>query len=341
VSTGLLVFVQEGNLVLGLGLLMVSNVGFAVGMSVYNAFLPELAKQNTVGRLSGYGWGFGYLGGMVALVVVFPLIRGGLAPENLLNYRLSFLVVALFFIFFSMPTFLWLRERATPQARPAHVALWRISVDRVRDTLTHLRRYRQLVRFFLSYIIYEDGVNTVFVFAAIFASAVLDMAVKDIFIFAVIANVASAFGAILLGRATDWVGTKRMIQLTLIGMMGVVVWASTVQTVTGFYGMGLVAGALLGANQSASRALLAQFTPPSSSAEFFGFFALMGKFAAILGPLLYGEIAGWTGSHRLAVLSIGVFFVVGLTLLWRVDPRAGIAEAAAPASTGGTKSALE
>jgi UMF1 family MFS transporter len=210
-----------------------------------------------------------------------------------------------------------------------------MSATRVLETLTHLRRHRQLVRFFIGYVIYEDGVNTVFVFAAIFAAAVLAMTPAQILLFFIVANVASGIGAVALGRMTDRLGPKRMIAVTLIGMIGVVIWAAAVQTAAGFYAMGLAAGVLLGVNQSASRALLAAFTPPLHSAEFFGFFALVGKFAAVLGPLVYGEIAGAAGNHRLAVLSISLFFVVGLLLLRRVDEQAGVAEAAAPLNERG------
>ncbi len=332
-ATALLVQVREGDLEWGVALFMLSNIGFAGGLAYYNAFLLELTDRHSFGRLSGYGWGVGYLGGMIALIMVLPLIQGGLGPENLDRYRLSFLVTALFFGLFCLPTFVWLRERARPLARPSGVSLWRMSLRRVTNTLTHLRRYRQLARFFVSYLIYEDGVNTIFVFAAIFASAVLSMTPVQILLFFVVANVASAVGAIALARATDWLGPKRMIGMTLIGMVGIVGWAASVQTAMDFYAMGLAAGILLGVNQSASRALLAQFTPQTHGAEFFGFFALVGKFAAVLGPLVYGEIASSANNHRLAVLSIGIFFVVGLLLLLRVDERAGIAAAAEPAAT--------
>jgi UMF1 family MFS transporter len=326
-ATGALVVVGAGDLALGVLLLVLSNIGFAAGLTYYNAFLTELTDRHTYGRLSGYGWGLGYLGGMTVLILILPLIRGGLAPENLPHYRLSFVVAALFFALFSLPVFLWLRERAEPQPRLEGVSLWRMSVDRVKETLGHLRRYRQLTRFFVSYLIYEDGVNTVFVFAAIFASAALGLSPQQILIFFIVANIASGLGAVALGHATDWMGPKQMIALTLVGMVGVVAWAAAVHTAGAFYAMGVAAGILLGANQSASRVLLAHFTPPKRSAEFFGFFSLTGKFAAVLGPLLYGEIAARAGSHRLAVLSIGLFFIVGLGLLLRVDEREGAAAA--------------
>lgn len=331
-ATGSLLLVGEGDLGLGVALLVLSNIGFAAGLAYYNAFLTELTDRDTYGRLSGYGWGLGYIGGMTALILILPLIRGGLAPENLPHYRLSFLIAALFFALFSLPTFFWLRERAEPQPTPAGVSLWRMSMNRVKETLTHLRRYRQLTRFFVSYLIYEDGVNTVFVFAAIFASAALGLSPQQILLFFIVANVASGIGAVALGHATDWMGPKRMIALTLVGMVGVVAWAAAVRTAGGFYAMGLAAGVLLGANQSASRVLLAHFTPAKRSAEFFGFFSLTGKFAAVLGPLLYGEIAARAGSHRLAVLSIGLFFIVGLALLLRVNEREGATAATAAAA---------
>jgi UMF1 family MFS transporter len=327
VPTALLGWVGPGNLAWGLGLFILANIGYNTALHFYDAFLKELVPATSLGRLSGWGWGVGYLGGLASLALVYPFIAGGMEGEQAARYRLAFPLTAAFFVVAALPTFLWLRERAVPVRTEA--SPWTAGVQRVMTTLRNLGRYRQLMRYFVAYFVYNDAVNTVFVFAAIFADQVLHFSTQEIVVFFLVMQVSSAAGAWGFGTATDRIGPVRVISVTLLVMIGVTVWAARVQTVAEFYAIGLVTGAMLGANQASSRALLAQFAPAGRGAEFFGLFSLTSKFAATLGPLLYGEIASATGSHRVAVLSIGVLFFVGLVLLQRVDEAKGRREAGA------------
>jgi UMF1 family MFS transporter len=322
-ATGALVLVERGDVALGLTLYVLANIGFNGCLTFYNAFLREIASKEEMGRISGYGWALGYMGGLATLALCFPLISGGFAPENLFNFRMSFFVTAAFFFVFSIPTFLWLRERA--ERRTFHpVYLMRMGWTRLRGTITHLKSYKDLVRFFVAYVLYNDGTSTVIAFASIFAAGVLGFSPKELMIYFILTQLTSALGAWALGPVTDRFGAKRTIALTLVVWIIVVLWASMVQSKLEFYGVGLTAGLVIGSNQAASRALLAHFTPPPRAAEFFGFFSLTEKFSAILGPLVYGEIARWTGSQRVAVLSVAAFFLVGLVLLKMVDESRGM-----------------
>jgi UMF1 family MFS transporter len=326
VPTALLGLVGPGDLAWGLGLFIVANVGYNTALHLYDAFLKELTTADTIGRLSGWGWAFGYIGGLASLALVYPFLAGGMDGEHAARYRLAFPLTAAFFLVMALPTFLWLKERAVPV--PFSRSPVTEGVRRVMDTLRRLGRYRTLVRYFVAYFIYNDAVNTVFVFAAIFATQVLQFTPQDLVIFFLIMQLSSAAGAWGVGPVTDRLGAVRAISATLLVMIGVTVWAARVQTDAEFYAIGLVTGAMLGANQASSRALLAHFAPAGRGAEFFGLFSLTSKFAATLGPLLYGEIAAATGSHRAAVLSIGALFLIGLILLQRVDEAEGRREAA-------------
>jgi UMF1 family MFS transporter len=330
--TALLGWVGPGELAWGLGLFIVANVGYNAALHLYDAFLKELTPADTLGRLSGWGWGFGYLGGLVSLALAYPFLAGGLEGESAARYRLAFPVTAAFFAVAALPTFIWLKERAAPA--PIAGSPWLEGIRRVVDTLRSLGRHRQLVRYFVAYFVFNDAVNTVFVFAAIFATQVLGFTAHDLVIFFLIMQLSSAAGAGAFGWVTDRLGGVRAISGTLVAMIGITVWAARVHTTSEFYVIGLFTGALLGANQAASRTLLAHFAPAGRGAEFFGLFSLTSKFAATLGPLLYGEIARTTGSHRTAVLSIGVLFLVGLLLLQRVDEAAGRHEATAGHDAG-------
>ncbi|MBI5197708.1 MAG: MFS transporter, partial [Nitrospirae bacterium] len=262
-------------------------------------------------------------GGLLSLVLVYPLIQGGFAEENLLNYRLSFPVTALFFLLAALPTFLWLRERAIPQPLPAGETYLRIGFQRLKKTFREIRKFRELLKYFVSYLFYEDGINTVVLFSGIFAVQVLGFTPKDLILFFIVMQVSSALGAYGFGFVTDRLGAKRTISITLLLWLGIVVAAYGVQTQEQFYYVGLVAGVALGSNQSASRVLLGLFTPPGRNAEFFGFFALTGKMAAIAGPVVYGMVSSHGGGQRSALVSIGIFFFIGLVLLQWVDEKKG------------------
>ena len=335
-ATASLFFVQRGDVVTGLLLFALSNIGFNGGMQFYNSFLIDLSTRENIGRISGYGWAVGYVGGLLSLIIVYPLIKGGFAEANLFNYRLSFPLTAAFFMLASIPTFLFLKERPTittaaragplptgPLSKGRGLSAVREGFTRLSSTFRELRGFRELLKYFFCYLLYTDAINTVIVFSAIFATAVLGFTPSELIVYFIITQISAALGALVFGPITDRIGARASISLTLIVWTGISIAAYLVQTKTGFYLIGLTAGAVLGANQSASRALLGLFTPHGKSAEFFGFFSLVGKFAAIIGPVLYGEITAATGSQRLAVLSLGAFFVAGLMLLRTVDVERG------------------
>jgi UMF1 family MFS transporter len=326
-ATAALYFVGPGDVLLGLIVFGIATIGFELGYAFYNAFLVELADTEEMGRLSGYGWATGYVGGLVSLAIVYPFVKGGLGPENLDQYRMSFPITAVFFCVASLPTFLYLRERARRHPLQVGSSPWIIGFTRVAQTFRHIRRYRDLFVFLIAFLIYTDAISTVVIFSGIFAMGVLKFTPNDLIVFFLVMQVSAGLGAYALGIVSDRLGAKRTITITLVCWIGIAVWAFAVQTIGGFYAIGLVAGALLGSNQAVSRTLLGQFTPAGRQAEFFGFFSVSAKFAAVLGPLLYGEIVLWTGSQRFAVLSLSLFFLVGLIVLQFVNETAGFSAA--------------
>lgn len=327
VCTALLFFVVKGDTGLGLVLFGLANIGFDLGFVFCSAFLVELVEPQQMGRLSGYGWGFGYVGGLLSLALAYPFIKGGFAESNLVSYRLSFVVTAAFFLLTALPTFVFLQERAQAKVCAPGLSLWRLVSVQLRETIGQLRRYRDLRRYFVAYLIYSDAINTVIVASAIFANKVLDFAPSDLIIYFLVTQITAGLGSVGFGIVADRIGSVRAITITLVLWIGLVVAASVVQTSTQFYLLGLVAGTALGSNQAVSRTLLGRFTPLGRQGEFFSFFSVVGKFAAIMGPIVYGEVTAWTGSQRWAVLSMAVFFAVGLAIFLGVDERRGIAAA--------------
>ncbi len=323
-GTASLALVKAGDVMAGLLLFAVANIAFELGFMLCSAFLVEIATADTMGRLSGYGWGLGYAGGLASLALAFPFIRGGFAPENLDAYRLSFAVTAGFFLVAALPTFLWLRERAVPHADRRDRARWQAPFARLAETARRLARNRDLSRYFLAYLLYTDAINTVITASAIFANKVLDFSPADLIIYFLVTQVTAGAGSVWFGRMADRVGPKRTIVTTLIIWIGVVIGASLVTSHVQFYAVGLIAGAALGANQATSRTLVARFTPLGRQGEFFGLFSVTGKFAAIVGPIVYGEVTAWTGNQRWAVASMAIFFAAGWWLMRTVDEARGI-----------------
>ena len=325
--TALLFFVERGDIWLGLLLLGLANIAFELGFLFCSAFLVEIATPATMGRISGYGWGLGYAGGLLSLALAYPFIAGGFVEENLSLYRISFVVTAAFFLVASLPTLFWLGERAVPQPSAAGASAWRDTFTRLAATAKAITRYRDLSWFLVAYLIYTDAINTVIVASAIFANKVLDFSPGDLIIYFLITQVTAGLGAVGFGLLADRIGSTRTISFTLLIWIGVVMAAAAVQTHAQFYAIGLVAGAVLGANQATSRALIGRFVPPGRQGELFGFFTVTGKFAAVIGPVVYGEVTAWTGNQRWAVLSMALFFLIGLLIFQRVDEQRGLAAA--------------
>ncbi len=297
-ATALMTTVEPGMIARGFLLAVVGNIGFEGALVYYNAWLPELAPPDRQGRLSGWGFAVGYAGSLVALLVALPFVKAGAV-------RAAFAPTAVLFAVFALPAFLWL-----PPAPAGRVPLPVAARQGLAEAAASLRVVLgdvRLRRFFGAYFFYEDAVNTVIAFSAIFAAQTL---------------------AFPLERLS--LGPKPVVMITLVQWTLVSVAAWLVQTQEQFFVLAVVAGAGLGAVQSASRALLARLVPPGMEARMFGFYSLCGKSAAILGPLVFGGVSYLAGGNqRLGILAIGVLFVVGLALLSRVPVTPG----PVPAST--------
>ena len=338
-GTALLYFVVPGRAGLGLLFFVVSFVGFSFGENLAGAFLPEISTPATIGKISGLGWGLGYFGGLLSLVLVRPLLAGQFMPENVPNLRLTTLVTAAFFLVAALPTFLILKERAPRTSRPP-LEYVRAGFARLAESGRSVRRFSELVRFLSVFFVYSMGLTAVIAFAGIFAEATLGFTSGELISLFILLQLSSAGGAFFFGWLQDRIGAARTIQIALLLWVLVCIGAWLCgdgrQVVLGswtgkqlFWAVGLVAGLGIGSLQSASRGLVGLFAPLGKSAEFFGFWGLAGKGAYMLGPLVFGAIAAATGSQRTAMLSTATFFVLGLVGMFFVDERRGRAEAEA------------
>lgn len=318
IATGALVFVQRGDVAAALVLFVIANVGFEAGNVFYNAFLPEIAPAERIGRVSGLGQACGYAGGLISLVIALAMLRLWDAPADL-DVRMTSGLVAAWCALFSLPLFLFVREKQQPRRRLSDAS--RAAWSSILVTVRNVRLHRNAAWLIVARMIYNDGLTTVFAFAAIFAAAVFGMTTEELIVLGIVLNVVSGAGSAAFGPLTDRIGAKRTIAITLAGLIVATLWGALAQTRASFWGAAVLLGWMIGPNQAASRSLLAELSPEDRHGEFFGFYAFSGKLAAVLGPALYGITLRVSGSQRLAIGSAVLFFIAGWLLLLKVkDP---------------------
>jgi MFS transporter, UMF1 family len=314
---------------LALAVFVVANVAFEMSMVFYNAFLPAIASQERIGRVSGYGWGLGYVGGLLCMVValvgfVRPEVPWfGLSTENGFNVRATNLLVGGWYLVFSLPLFLNVPERQTGAAALGI----RAAFAELRETFRAVGRYREVAKFLIARLVYNDGLVTVFAFGGIYAAGTFDMPLSEVILFGIALNVFSGLGALVFGFVDDRVGGKRTVLITLVALCAATTLAVWAPTKAWLWAAGILIGIFVGPNQSASRSLMGRFVPEKHQAEFFGFFAFSGKITSFLGPILLGTATAMFASQRVGVATVLVFFVVGGLLLLMVSEPAGIAAA--------------
>ena len=327
-ATAALALVGPGELALGIALLVVSNFFFGTGENLIAAFLPELAKGSTLGRVSGWGWALGYIGGLVSLGASLAYVTWaqGHGQSAAQYVPVTMCITALLFAVSSLPTFLFLRERASPQKLPSGV--YASAFARTWETLRDAGRYRDLMRFLACILFYQGGVQAVITLAAIYAEQAMKFSTQQTIVLILVVNVTASIGAFAFGQLQDKLGHVRTLAITLIGWCVMVLLAWLADGPAMFWVAANLAGVCLGASQSAGRALVGYMSPPDRLAEFFGLWGLAVKLSSILGPITYGLVSWMSGGdHRLAILVTGSYFVIGLALLAGIDAQRGHLEA--------------
>lgn len=309
---------------------VIANVGFELGIVFYNSFLPIIASPDRLGRISGIGWGVGYMGGLACMAIALvgfiqPATPWfGISTVDGFHIRATNLLVAFWFGLASLPLFFLVREPAAP-ATPFR---WTDGFSELARSFREVRRYRETMKFLIAHLVYNDGLVTVWAFGSIYASGTFDMTLNEVMLFGIALNVVSGAGAIAFGFLDDRIGGKRTIMITLAALslaVLIVVWAPTK---TWLWVGGILIGIFGGPNQAASRSLMARFVPPRHQNEFFGLFQLSGKVTSFLGPMLLGAVTIAAGSQRAGVATILIFLIAGAGLLATIDEQKGIAAGA-------------
>jgi UMF1 family MFS transporter len=315
--TAALWFAGPGETALAIALIVLSNYFFGVGENLIAAFLPELADSRAMGRVSGWGWSFGYLGGLAALGICLAYITAsGRPPQQ--TVPVTMLITAAFFAVAALPTFLFLKERALPQSQFESPWL------RLRRTVRHSRAFRDLRRLLACIVFYQAGITTVISLAAIYADQAMKFTMQQTIVLILVVNVTAALGAFGFGYLQDAIGHVRAIALTLAGWIAMVLIAGFSRDAVSFWIAANLAGLCMGSSQAAGRALVGYLAPPARLAEFFGLWGLAVKAASIAGPITYGLVTWiFAGNHRLAIFATGLYFVIGLGVLAGIDVERG------------------
>ncbi len=345
-ATAALFFVRRGDVLAGMALFILAEIGYRGGQVFYNALLPEVATREETGRVSGNGWAIGLLGGIVCLLLVLTLVT---MVEGTWIVRLSLVITALYFAIFATPLFLWLQERAPHQPIPSGKSYLTVAIERLQHTFRTVKEHREFVKFMIAFLIYNDGVLMTINFAAIFGAVMFGLEQQMLILFMILIQLTSVVGAYVSGILTEQIGNKRTLIIFILMMLGAVVGLFLNESIPGFFVIGGVAGCALSAIQSVSRGMIAVLSPPGQSAEFYGFFAVAGRTSSFIGPTIYGVVAAeaalwfqtqgeaasflWFTAHergaalaeqlgqRVAILPVIAFLIVGLLLLFSINDR--------------------
>jgi len=327
-ATLALAAVGRGDVALAVLAIVVSNIFYSYGESLTAAFLPELATRDALGKVSGWGWSFGYFGGMLSLGLSlgYVLWAQGQGQKAEQFVPVTMFITAAVYGVASLATFALLRERAQPQAGAAH-GLGE-SLRRLKQTWHEASRYRDFSWLLACATAYQAGIAVVIALAAVYAEQVLGFHQSQTMTLVFLVNIASAVGAFAFGYWQDRTGHKRALAVTLVGWIVMCALAAMATSAALFWVAACVAGLCMGSSQSAGRAMAGLLAPPDRLAEFFGLWTFAVRLAAIVGPVTYGLVTWATaGNHRLAIVSTAAFFLLGLVLLRSVNVERGAREA--------------
>lgn len=322
-------FVQQDYsfLFLGIALINIGSIFSEIGGVSYNAMLSQVATPGTSGRISGLGWASGYVGGIVLLLICFVGLISpevgwfGVTKDNGLNVRVTMLVAAAWFAVSAIPLFLVVPEvpRSADQTKLGILGSYR---KLVRDVIDLWHTDRNAVRFLIASALYRDGLAAVFTFGAVLAATVWGLTASQVIIFGIAANVVAAIGAALGGLFDDKIGPRKIVMISLVGLVASATVLFFVESTNGFWVFGLALTLFVGPAQSSSRVILSKVAPPGQEGQMFGLYATTGRAVSFLAPALFAVFTGISGQDRTGILAIALVLAVGLVALLFVKPPA-------------------
>ncbi len=322
IGTAALYFTGSQLLLVSALLFIATNVCFELAVVLYDSFLKQVSTPHTISRISGLGWGLGYIGGIVAMLLLQPFFGAGFEGGLESLYKLTFPLTALFFLIFSLPALFFIKEKKTP-------ALPRASLKsillRLHNTFKDVKKYKHIAWFLAGFYFLNDALVTIFSFLPLFVRTTLGLTLEQIMIIIILTQLIGFPSTVIFGVLADKFGHKKILLSTIVTWIIVIVGFSLAQTLTHLYILAVLAGLVVGANQAVARSWFSTIIPPEKHNEFFGFNGFASKVSAILGPLLFGVVSVVTNNQRLAILTILPFFVIALIIFSRLPEKQNIA----------------
>jgi MFS transporter, UMF1 family len=316
--------------VLGGLVFILANVAFGASIVFYNAFLPEIASEDQRDRVSSRGWALGYIGGgtLLLLNLVLYQLRDTIGLDAGTAARISMASAGVWWLVFGYVAIQRLHERGTPRQLPAGETYLKIGFKQLWQTLREMRKYPVTLRYLIAYLLYNDGVQTVIVVAALFGAQELGMESSSLILIILMVQFVAFLGALLFGAIAGRIGAKRAIIVSLLIWSAIAIWAQlSLRSVGEFWLLAACAAVVLGGTQALSRSLFSQMIPREREAEFFSFYEISDKGTSWMGTLIFGLVTQWTGSMRTAIFSLIILFVAGLLILFTVNVPRAIKEA--------------
>lgn len=329
----LLYFCTAGDVWLTLLLFFGSQVCFVAANVFYDAFLPQIATPERLDAVSSRGYAFGYVGGggQFAIALALVAMHDVIGISESMAARIGIGMAGIWWAGWTLFTVKFVKEsrqgrlsygergQVTGNAELRWHDYLKIGISRTIATAEKVGRFKHLTLFLIAYLVYNDGIHTVSTMATIYGTQELNLSTTDLMVTLLAVQIIAIGGALVFSRIANFIGTKRTVMLTLLLWSGVVTYAYFTRTATEFFLLGAVVGLVLGGSQALSRSFYGAMIPEEASAEFYGFYSVFSKFSATFGPLTFAFIAQVTGNARLSIISLMVFFVVGLVLLGFVD----------------------
>ena len=310
----LLYFPQSGDVFFALSLFVIANISFELGSVFCNSYLQDLSEDSNIGKISGFAWGLGFVGGLLALFISFSLFE-----LNSVGIRGINILVGVWFLIFSIPTFLFVKDRKKDKLTKKHFVDSFVSI---KTTFKEVVKYKIIMKFLIARLFFNDGLITIFALGGIYAVDTLDFTFNEVMMLGIILNISAAIGSFVFGYLEDKIGVKKVINISLV----VLVFSTLLAFIAPYFKFqkeifwiaGVLIGLMVGPNQSCSRSLMAKLTPKEKQNEFFGFFALTGKATSFLGPVLFGIIT-FNFSQQVALWVVIFLFLIGLILFNKIN----------------------
>jgi len=296
---------------------IIGTIGLNISMVFYNALLVDITTRHYFGRISGWGWGVGYLGGLCILVIVLFVLMNpkfnGLNDHTYRNVRMCGPLVSLWTILFGLPLFFMVPEQKLSKKSLSQSIY--LGTKELYFTFKHMLHEKNILFFLISQMIYIDGLNTLFAFGGIYAAGTFHMQMKEVLLFGIVMNLFAGIGSIILAWVDDWIGSKRTVQWSLIALILLGFGIVLAKTKIGFWFLACLLSLFVGPVQSSSRSLMTRLIPREKATEYFGFYVLSGKVSTFVGPWILGMLTFLFNSQRIGMSSILFFFIFGFVIL--------------------------